>query len=128
MQLILSIPMLIAVVFTAAAAGLRICGIEIHWLDPLVAGVITALAGMVGAAPLVRQAGDALAAVKTALAGTVLHLLACAVLTIVAIGAHLESRPGQFLIWILVGYWISILTLVWLARRILIAKALEAQH
>jgi hypothetical protein len=127
-QLILSIPMLIAVVFTVAAAVLRICGIEIHWQDPLVAGVIAAVAGMLGAAPLVRQTDDALAAVKTALAGTVLHLLACAVLTIVAIGLHLEDGRGQFLIWILVGYWISIFSLVWLARRILIAKALEAQH
>ncbi len=128
MQWIFSIPLVIAVVFSTAFALLRSAGVPVQMADPVTAGVITAVAGMIGAAMPLRHTGDAAGSLNAGLLGTVLHLLCCIVLTIAAIAAHVVDGHGRFLFWILGGYWISILTLVWLAKRVVTAKAFKAQH
>jgi len=127
-QLILAIPVLIALVFSTAFALLRLAGVSVHVADPVTAGAIAALAGMLGAIVPLREQGDALAIVKSALLGTVVHLLVSTVLTVAAVAAHVVNGRGQFLFWAVAGYWISIFTLIWLARRIVTAKTLKAQH
>ena len=128
MQRIVSIPILIAVVFSAAFALLRLGGVPVQMADPITAGAIMSIAGMIGAIPPLRHPGDASATLFAGLLGTMLHLVACIGLTIAAVVLHLVDGHGRFLFWLFGGYWISILTLIWLARTAVTAKALKVQN
>ena len=128
MQWILSIPVIVAVAFSAIVALLRSCGVAVQMVDPVTAGGIAVIAGMIGASVPLRYQGDAAGALNAGLLGTVLHLVASIVLTIAAVSLHVVDGHGRFLFWVMGGYWISILTLVWLARRVVTAKAMKAQN
>jgi hypothetical protein len=127
-QWIVSIPVLIALIFSAAVALLRLGGVPVQMVDPITAGVIMSLAGIIGAVPPLRHAGDASGTLFAGLLGTILHLVASIVLTIAAVLLHLVDGHGRFLFWLFGGYWISMLTLIWLARGAVTAKALKVQN
>ncbi len=128
MQLSLSIPLVILAAFSAAMGLLHLMGIHVNLTNPITAGTITGFAGMVGASIPLRSRGDAAATLNAALAGTVVHMVLCIGLTMAAVLFHAVDKHGKFMFWLLGGYWISIFTLIWLARRVVTARALKANN
>ena len=71
-------------------------------------------------APILRSGRkDPVSIVQMALVGTVVHLVAAAVLGIALIVTHAVDARGAFAFWLLGGYWVSLMALVWQLRRLL---------
>ena len=97
-------------------------------VDPAIdAGLIATLAGIAGLIPTLRSGTNAVKLLYAGLLGTIVHLVVCTGLTVGVIASHQVDAHGRFLFWILGGYWISLLNLVWLARRWVVAAAQTAK-
>ena len=122
MKPLILIPLITAAFFAAGTALLMSCGVHIHTIDPLAAGVICAGAGILGVIPIaVSKRKDAVGIFQLALIGTVLHLVGAVGLTTAAMAAHLVSAKLGFMYWLLAGYWISLILLIWQLRHRLLA-------
>jgi hypothetical protein len=112
---------LIPLSVSITALVLRIAGLRFAVTDPLSAAVIAAVAGTLGILPILRtRQKDAVTIVQRALVGTVLHLLATAVLAVALVASHLVNPRGPFVFWLLGAYWISLAVLVWQLRRVML--------
>jgi hypothetical protein len=89
--------------------------------DPMAAGIISAVAGVVGFLPIaLTKRKDAVGIFQLALVGTVLHLFAAVALTGAAVGTHAVALRMDFIYWILGGYWVSLILLILQLRQRLI--------
>jgi hypothetical protein len=113
----------ITVAFFACTMGvLAAIGVRFNPVEPITAAFIAAGAGAVGIfPPLAGKRRDAVGAFQLALVGTVLHLLAAVGLTAAALATHLVSPKMSFISWMLAGYWVSLVGLVWQLRKLLLA-------
>ncbi len=124
---IASIPLSIAAIFAAVVWSCRLSGAHVQLAGPVCAGLVAVAAGIAGFAPTLRARPQALQLLHAGLFGTVLHLLAFIGLTIALIATRTVDPHGRFLFWILGGYWISLLNLVWLSRRWVVEAAQMAK-
>jgi hypothetical protein len=116
------IPLATIAFFAIVAALFMACGIRIHAIDPLAAGVISAAAGIMGIFPIaVSKRKDPIGIFQLALVGTVLHLIGAVALTATAMATHLVSARFGFMSWLLAGYWLSLIILIWQLRQRLLA-------
>jgi len=124
MKALFIIPGIVAIFFAVAAASLALTGMRINPIEPITAGIISAAAGMIGVLPTAAgKRKDLVGVVQLALIGTVLHLLAAVALAGVAIATHLVTGRMPFMYWLLAGYWVSLVALVWQLRRALLAMS-----
>jgi len=122
MRSLLFIFVTIAAVFSAAVALLMSCGIRIPLNDPIAAGAISASAAILGVMPIMfSKRKDAVGIFQLALVGTVLHLFAAVAFTAVAVAVHLVAMKLGFVYWLLAGYWLSLILLIWQLRHRLLA-------
>jgi hypothetical protein len=122
MKPLILISLITAAFFASATALLVVCGVRIHLSDPLTAGAIAIGAGVIGIIPIiVSTRKDAVGVFQLALAGTVLHLVGAVALTVAAMLTHLASAKLDFMYWLLAGYWVSLVLLLWQLRRRLLA-------
>jgi hypothetical protein len=116
------IPLATVAFFAIVTALLIACGVRIHAIDPLVAGVISAAAGILGIFPIaVSKRKDPVGIFQLALVGTVLHLFGAVALTVTAMAVHLVAARLGFMSWLLAGYWLSLIILIWQLRHRLLA-------
>ena len=124
MKSLFIIPAVVAIFFAAAVALLTLTGMRINAIEPITACVISAGAGMLGLIPtLASKRKDLVGTVQLALVGTILHLLAAVALAGAAIATHLVVGRMPFMYWLLAGYWVSLVALVWQLRRALLAMS-----
>ncbi len=124
MKSLLLMILVVATVLGAAASALTTFGARINAIDPLAAGAIAAAAGLMGLVPiLVGRRRDPVGIFQLALVGTVLHLLTAIASTAAAVAIHLVAVRMPFMSWLLVGYWTSLIALVWQLRRLLLRAA-----
>ncbi len=122
MKSLIVIPLTVAAVFGIAAVVLSLAGMSVRPADPIVAGAIASIAGMVGLVPvLVSRGRDAISVVQSALAGTILHLVTQIALAVAIVASHLMNHHGALPFWLLGGYWTSLTALIWQLRRIILA-------
>jgi hypothetical protein len=121
MKSLLIIPLCSFTLFAFLAALLALCGVRFNPAEPLVAAFVSAAAGAVGMLPMIAaKRKDAVTAFQMALIGTILHLLTAVALVGTAIAAHVVSAKMSFVSWALLGYWVSLIALVWQLRRLLL--------
>jgi hypothetical protein len=124
MKALFVIPATVAICFAMVAVSLGLTGTRINPIEPVTAGFICAAAGTVGVLPTLKsKRKDLVGVVQLALVGTVLHLLAAVALTGAAIATHLVVGRMPFMYWLLAGYWVSLIALVWQLRRALLAMS-----
>jgi hypothetical protein len=124
MKSLLMIPMIVALALGAVAGALSIADIHFALHDPLTAAAITAAAGMAGLIPILRtHRKDAVAKFQMAMAGTVLHMAISIGLTVAVVASGTINGRGAFGYWLLGGYWVSLLTLIWQLRRLIVSAA-----
>ncbi len=124
----LTIPLLVAVSLAAVALAMTTAGAKIKLADPLAAGFVAAAAGVMGVAPIVRAGRkDAMTSFQFALVGTVLHMVGAIGLTVFLVGTGAIDGHGAFGYWLVGGYWISLLGLVWQLRRMIVAAVPAAK-
>ena len=122
MKPLVVIPVITAAFFAVAALLLSVCGLRIHPADPFAGAIISAGAGTLGIIPIVAvRRKDAVGVFQLALAGTVIHLLAAVIFTGLALAAHLVSPSSGFIYWLLAGYWVSLILLLWHLRQRLLS-------
>jgi hypothetical protein len=119
MKALLVSPVVTLTAVGSLALALSAAGVHVRPAEPLAAGVISALAAMLGMLPLsLRRRADVADAWIAALAGTVIHLL----VIVIGAGALLLSgvvaMRGAFPYWMIGGYWISLILLVRQARQL----------
>jgi hypothetical protein len=120
MKSLFAIPTIVAALLGAAALLLAVAGVRINPAQPLAAGVIASVAGILGLMPIQRNhQGDSVSIVQSALAGTVLHLLVSAILTLILLASHGVEGNVSFITWLLCAYWISLIVLIWQLRRVM---------
>src|ERR1700729_194793 len=121
MKSLLLMLLVVATVLAVPTLVLMTCGVRINPIDSLTAGAIAAAAGAIGLLPiLVGRRKDPVGIFQLALVGTVLHLLSAVALAATAVAIHLVMVRMPFMCWLLVGYWASLITLVWQLRRLLL--------
>jgi hypothetical protein len=124
MKAIFFMPLVVAVVLIAASSALVLFGIRTNPIDPTVAGAIGVAAGTIGLLPILAGGRkDPVGAFQLAFAGTVLHLITSVALAAAAVGIHLVAVQIPFMSWLLAAYWVSLITLVWQLRRLLLTTA-----
>jgi len=120
-------PLIVIPIITFAAVALvaalaAACGARFAATLPLVAAGISAAAGVLGFAPiLLAKRKDPVGVLQLALVGTILHLAASVGLTCAAIAAQLVLAKLPFVYWLLAGYWISLIVLLWQLRHRLLS-------
>jgi len=120
MKSLLVIPLAVAAVFGVAIVVLSLMGMAIKPADPIVAGAIATVAGMTGLLPILKGRGrDVVLVVQLALAGTVIHLVIQVGLAVAIIAGHINHDPA-LPYWLLGGYWISLVALIWQLRRMIL--------
>ena len=112
-------PLLIPLaVLLTAAAGWVVCGLlgwDPHPRELAIAGVGAGVAGALGFAPLVlARRADQAGTAQAALFGTLVHMLALAVVAAVVYFGTRPARPlaQAFLCWLLAFYWTTLMALV----------------
>lgn len=106
--------------FFLAYALLTACGVRVHPTEPVAACIIAVGAGLAGMLPIVLgHRTDPVGIFQLALIGTVLHLLASVALAGIALAAHLVAIKTTFTFWLMAGYFLSLIALVWQLRRVL---------
>jgi hypothetical protein len=121
MKPLLIIPVTVAATVGAVALVLRATGIRFTGTDPIVAGGIAAVAGVVAFLPILRlRQKDAVTVVQTALICSVLHFLCTAILSGAVIAAHLANFRGSFVFWLLGAFWVSLAIFIWQLRRVML--------
>lgn len=104
------------------ALALRLTGARFSPAEPLAAGIIASVAGIVAVLPLLRtRQKDPVTIVQRALIGTVLHVLCTAVMSGVLVVTHVVTFHGPFIFWLLGAYWFSLAILVWQLRQLILA-------
>jgi hypothetical protein len=122
MKSLILIPLATLAFFAIVTALLLACRVRINAIDPLAAGAISAGAGTLGIFPIaVSKRKDPVGIFQLALVGTVLHMFAAVALTVTAMAAHLVAPRLGFMSWLLAGYWLSLILLIWQLRHRLIA-------
>jgi hypothetical protein len=122
MKSLLLLPLVEITCLGSATALLAVCGARFAMIDPVVAGAIGIAAGLAGLSPILAgRRKDAVGIFQLALVGTVLHLFVTVGLMATALAAHLVSASIGFMGWLMAGYWLSLITLVWQLRRVLVA-------
>jgi hypothetical protein len=115
--------LLVAAVIAVATLPLAIFSVRFSPLDPITAAVITAAAGIFGLIPILATARkDPVGIFQFALIGTVLHLISTIALAAAAIVTHIVTIKMPFMTLLMVGYWASLITLVWQLRRLLMTS------
>jgi hypothetical protein len=123
MKSLLLMILIVAAIVAAATLPLAIFAVRFSPIDPITAGVITAAAGIIGLIPILATARkDPVGIFQLALIGTVLHLVFTIALAAAAIAAHIVTVKMPFMTLLLVGYWASLITLVWQLRRLLMTS------
>jgi hypothetical protein len=122
MKPLLLLPLITAGFFAIVFAALTLCGLRIPAIDPLAAGTICSAAGIAGIMPIaIAKRKDPVGIFQLALIGTVLHLVGAVALTIIAMAVHLVAAKLGFMYWLLAGYWVSLIILIWQLRHRLLA-------
>jgi len=89
--------------------------------EALTAGTISAGAGILGLIPMFAgRQKDPVGAIQLALVGTVLHLASAVGFAGAAIAMHVVAARLPFVGWLFAGYWVSLMTLIWQLRRMLV--------
>jgi hypothetical protein len=117
----LAIVILIVAAFFALAIGIvAATGAHFRLIDPLAAAIVSIGAGIAGILPIAGfRRSDPAGVFQLALIGTVLHLVVSVALAGTAIGIHLVASQMTFMYWLLGGYCVSLVALVWQLRRAL---------
>ncbi len=124
MKSLLIMLLIVATVLAVPTLVFAICGVRINPIDSLTAGVIAAAAGAMGLLPILAgRRKDAVGIFQLALVGTVLHLFSAVALTATAVAIHIVAVRMPFMCWLMLGYWVSLITLVWQLRRLLLTTA-----
>src|SRR5580704_9236883 len=124
MKALFSMPLVVAAVLIAASSALAVFGVRMNPIDPITAGAVGVVAGTVGLLPILAGGRkDPVGAFQLAFAGTVLHLLTSVALASVAVAIHLVAIQIPFMCWLMAAYWVSLITLVWQLRRLLLTTA-----
>jgi hypothetical protein len=122
MKSLLLMPMTIAAVFGVAAIALALGHIAVNPVEPIIAGAIASAAGVMGLLPVIKaRRRDPVGVVQSALMGTMLHLLVQIALAVAVISSHAVGGRRSFPLWLLGGYWTSLVVLIWQLRRIIAA-------
>jgi hypothetical protein len=124
MKALFLMPVIVAAVLLAAYSALAIFGVRISPIDPTTAGAIGIAAGTIGLLPILAGGRkDPVGAFQLAFAGTVLHLLSAVALAAAAVAILLVAIQIPFMCWLMAAYWVSLITLVWQLRRLLLTTA-----
>jgi hypothetical protein len=124
MKALFLMPLVVAAVLIAASSALAVFGVRTNPVDPIAAGAIAIAAGTVGLLPILAGGRkDAVGSFQLAFAGTVLHLLAAVALTAGAVSIRVVAVQIPFMCWLLAAYWVSLITLIWQLRRLLLTTA-----
>jgi|SRR5579872_6085282 len=122
MKSLILIPLITAAFFAAAVALVMACGAKINPLNPMTAAGISIIAGILGILPIVSaNRKDAVGIFQLALVGTVIHLVSAVALTAAAMFANIVAAKMGFMYWLLAGYWVSLILLLWQLRHRLLA-------
>jgi hypothetical protein len=121
MKSLLLMILVIAAVVAVATLPLAIFGVRFSPLDPITAGVIAAVAGIFGLIPILATVRkDPVGIFQLALIGTVIHLVSAIALAAIAVATHIAAVRMPFMSLLIIGYWASLITLVWQLRRLLL--------
>ncbi|MGD0140513.1 MAG: hypothetical protein ABSD28_16720 [Tepidisphaeraceae bacterium] len=121
MKTVFIMPLVVATFFAAAAVILAVCGVRVVMGEALTAGTISAGAGILGLIPMFAgRQKDPVGAIQLALVGTVLHLASAVGFAGAAIAMHVVAARLPFVGWLFAGYWVSLMTLIWQLRRMLV--------
>ncbi len=121
MKPLLVIPIIVAAVIGLSAGALIAAGVHIHPAEPLAAAIIALAATIAGLIPVLRGSRtDPVAFMQAALVGTVLHLLVASIFAGTLLFTHLVQGQISFVLWLMVGYWISLILIIRQMRQILV--------
>jgi hypothetical protein len=124
MKALFIMPLVVAAVLIAASSALAVFGVRTNPINLVAAGAIAIAAGTVGLLPILAGGRkDPVGAFQLAFAGTVLHLLTAVALAAVAVAIRLVAVQIPFMCWLMAAYWISLITLVWQLRRLLLTTS-----
>lgn len=124
MKALFSMPLVVAAVLIAASSALAVFGVRMNPIDPITAGAVGIAAGTIGLLPILAGGRkDPVGAFQLAFVGTILHLLTSVALASVAVAIHLVAVQIPFMSWLMAAYWVSLITLVWQLRRLLLTTA-----
>jgi hypothetical protein len=129
MKPLVVISLVVASFFILMTGLLLVAGVHIHLNNPLAAALISIGAGLAGIAPIAAsRRDDPVGVFQLALVGTVLHMVAAIAFSGAALAIHAVAIELNFTYWLLAGYFVSLVALVWQLRRVLfttfgIAKA-----
>jgi hypothetical protein len=122
MKPLILISLITAAFFAVAGTLLALCGLRINTAEIFAAAIITTAAGTLGIIPIVAgRRKDPVGVFQLALAGTVLHLFSAVAFSALAIFTHLVSVKSGFVYWLLAGYWVSLILLLWQLRQRLLS-------
>jgi hypothetical protein len=123
MKSLLVMLLLVTAALAATTFTLAIFSVRFSPLDPFTAGVVTVAAGALGLVPILFGGrNDPVGVFQLALIGTVLHLISAVALAAAAVVSQIVAVRMPFMSLLIVGYWTSLITLVWQLRRLLMAK------
>lgn len=108
----LALPVVIGAVVGAGLAWCAVAGWAMHGREAMVAAVVVAIASEMAMLPLfLTRRSDQVTVAQAALGGTVLHLLATAGLSGLALGAAGRLEPTAWVGWTLAMYLATLATL-----------------
>jgi hypothetical protein len=120
MKPVVSILLIVVAFFALAIGVVAAFGVHFRMTDPLTAAVVSVGAGMAGILPIAGfRRSDPVGVFQLALIGTVLHLVTSVALAGAALGIHIVGIQMTFMCWLLAGYCVSLVALVWQLRRVL---------
>ena len=120
MKPLLSILFVIIPFFALAVGVVAASGVHFRLADPVTAAVVSVGAGLAGILPIAGfRRSDPVGVFQIALIGTVLHLVTSVALAGAALGIHIVGIQMTFMCWLLAGYCVSLVALVWQLRRVL---------
>jgi hypothetical protein len=112
---------LVVVAFFAVAFGVVVvAGVQVRPVDVVAGAVVSIGAGLAGILPTVAfRRSDPVGVFQLALIGTVVHLVTSIGLAGAAVATHLVGTQMNSVSWLLGGYCVSLVALVWQLRRVL---------
>jgi hypothetical protein len=112
---------IVAGCFIAAFGVLRVLHMAVNPDFPLATGAVAIVSALAGIFPLVRNRNtDPGTMLQKAMAGTMLHMLVAAALSVLVISLLPRAHRLDLIFWVLGGYWVSLLTVVWRSRQIIV--------
>jgi hypothetical protein len=125
MKALFIIPLFTAAVIGVVAAGLAVAGVRFSPADPLCAGIIAAVTGIVAMMPIILgRPSDQALAFQFALFGTVMHMLLALALGVTLMATNMVQHDNRLGFWLVGGYWVSLFVTVGQLRRLVLAAPL----